>query len=365
MLFLRLARVSHMMKELLMIGLLFLSVLTVSVDAMTVQNATLSVGPSYLVVIMMENKGINQTYGSSCLGNCSYITQLANAYGLAESYSGLGHPSLQNYLDITSGGNYDYPPFTRDCYPQTIGCSVTAPNIVDEIEASGKKWKAYMEDYTGGGCTHHHDNDTQNAYENIHNPFVYYQNIYTSPARCSRIVNANPSLEGYLALPTALLSDLTTVSNASDLMWLSPNDCNSGHSTCSLTASNSTDCPSISVPKCVSQANQYLSLLVPKILNSIVFQTQSAALFIAWDEGTRDYPQDYVTAVWAGPLAQSNHKSSVFYTHYSFLHTLETLWNIASLTTYDASSALMTEFLRSSPVPGPAGGGGPCRIMNL
>ncbi|OLE75340.1 hypothetical protein AUG19_05410 [archaeon 13_1_20CM_2_54_9] len=39
-----------------------------------------------------------------------------------------------------------------------------------------------------------------NAYENIHNPFVYYQNIYTSPARCSRIVNANPSLEGLSSL---------------------------------------------------------------------------------------------------------------------------------------------------------------------
>ena len=116
----------------------------------------------------------------------------------------------------------------------------------------------------------------------------------------------------------------------------------------------------------LAQADQWLSQQVPKILALPEFQSAGdGLLFIAWDEGTRDYPQDYVTAVWAGPLAQSNHKSSVFYTHYSFLHTLETLWNIASLTTYDASSALMTEFLRSSPVPGPAGGGGPCRIMNL
>src|SRR5438876_8996576 len=60
----------------------------------------------YIVVIVMENKNLNQTYGNSCVGNCSYITQLANAYGLAENYSGVAHRSLPNYLTLTSGDNY-------------------------------------------------------------------------------------------------------------------------------------------------------------------------------------------------------------------------------------------------------------------
>src|SRR5213594_2154697 len=48
--------------------------------------------PDYVVVILMEHHGINTTY--NCGGDCSYITQLANTYSLAESYSALAHPSL-------------------------------------------------------------------------------------------------------------------------------------------------------------------------------------------------------------------------------------------------------------------------------
>jgi hypothetical protein len=223
------------------------------------------------------------------------------------------------------------------------------------MESTGFSWKAYMEDYTGGGCTHHHNNDTMNAYDNTHNPFVYYQDIYNNPARCSRIINANPGVEGYLALPSALLSDLTSVSSSSNLMLLTPNECNDGHSTCTVTASNSTECPSASISKCVSQTNQYLSVLVPQILNSFIFQTQNAALFITWDEGTQNYPRDYVTSIWAGPLARTGHKSATFYSHYSLLRTLEDLWKMPALGIYDASASPMNEFLLTSP-SFPAGG---------
>ena len=340
-------------KKFLLFGLLALSLLTVSTRAATVQVSTASTVPSVVVIVMMENKSINQTYGTSCRGNCSFITQLANTYGLAESYSATGHPSLTDYLDITSGGNYDYAPFNNSCYPQTTGCAISTPSIVDSLEASGRTWKAYMEDYTGGGCTRHHNNDTLNTYVNDHNPFLYYNGIYGSPARCSRIVDANPGAEGYLALPTALFSDLSTLTSASSFMWLTPNLCDQGHSTCTFTASNSTTCPSTSLPQCVSQANQYLSLLVPKILNSTVFQTQNAALFITWDEGVTRYPKDYVVAIWAGPGIRPAHKSSLFYSHYSLLSTLETMWGMPPLTAYDASATAMNEFFSDS---GPVGG---------
>src|SRR5712692_9260595 len=56
----------------------------------------------YVVTIFLENKGINDTY--NCGGNCTYITSLANTYGLAESYSALTHPSMANYIGMTSGG---------------------------------------------------------------------------------------------------------------------------------------------------------------------------------------------------------------------------------------------------------------------
>jgi hypothetical protein len=283
------------------------------------------------------NQGINNTYGSHCSGNCTYITQLANAYGLAQNYSALGHPSLVNYLALTSGGNYDIAPFTSDCYPQVNGCIVSAPNIVDSIASSGRTWKAYMEDYSGGGCSLSH---TSSYYVNSHDPFVYYADIYGNATRCSRIVNANAGASGYLALPTQLLSHLNSVSSASNYMWLTPNLCDNGHDVCAP------------LNNLVSQQNQYLSLLVPMILNSTIFRTQRAALFITWDESATNL-NNLVTSIWAGPAAEANYKSTVAYSHYSTVRTIEVAWNLPPLAEYDSAAAPMTEFLiHSSSVGG-------------
>jgi len=49
----------------------------------------------YIVTILLENQGLNNTYGTHCSGDCTYITQLANTYGLAENFSDIGHPSFR------------------------------------------------------------------------------------------------------------------------------------------------------------------------------------------------------------------------------------------------------------------------------
>src|SRR5256712_8186060 len=104
--------------------------------------------PANLVVIMMENEGINQTY--NCGPNCAYITILANQYGLAENLSSVAHKSLPDYLTFLNGSNFAYPgsAFATDCSPSN--CRVNGTNILDEITASGRTWRAYMEDYVGG-----------------------------------------------------------------------------------------------------------------------------------------------------------------------------------------------------------------------
>jgi len=295
----------------------------------------------YIVTIVLENQGINNTYGSRCSGNCTYITQLANYYGLVQNYSAVGHPSLPNYLALTGGGNYDTVPFDTDCYPQFNGCIVSAPNIVDRFDSSGRTWKAYMEDYSGGGCSLAH---TSSEYVNTHNPFVYYTDIYGNSTRCGRIVNANPGASGYLALPTLLLSDLNSVSTASNYMWLTPNLCDDGHDICAPL--NNT----------VSQQNQYLSLLVPMIFNSMIFRTQKAALFIVWDESATKL-NNIVTAIWAGPAARTGYTSTGTFGHYSAVKTIETAWSLPPLTIYDSAAPAMIQFF-PAPTGVGAGGGG-------
>ena len=287
---------------------------------------------SYIVTVLLENASLNSTYGSRCRGNCTYITNLANEYGLAENYSSIAwQVSLPNYLTLTSGGNYDTAPFDTNCYPQLAGCSVSSLNIIDSIESSGRTWKAYIEDYVGGGCSRTGDSN----YTNTHNPFVYYTDIYNNTARCGRIVNANPGSSGYLALPAQLLSDLNSTATTSNYMWLTPNRCDDGHSLCPP------------VNNATSQQNQYLSMLVPRILNSTIFRTQQAAIFITWDESSI-HTSGIVTAIWAGPTTRLAYKSMLTYSHYSAVRTVEIAWGLPALTSYDLAATPMTEFFEQS-----------------
>lgn len=296
----------------------------------------------YVVTIVMENQGLSNTYGAHCSGNCTYITQLADNYSLALNYSAVGHLSLPNYIALTGGGNYSGPPFNQDCFPQSKGCIVSAYNIVDSIESSGRTWKAYTEDYTGG-CSL----SGTPFYTSQHNPFVYYSDVYHDAARCGRIVDANPGGSGYLALPTQLLSDLNSVTTASNYMLLSPNVCDDGHDVCGP----------LNNP--VSQQNQYLSLVVPSILNSTIFRTERAALFVVWDESATNL-NNIVTAIWAGPTARTGYSSTTPFSHFSVLKTIETAWSLPSLTSYDSAAASMTPFLTSTPSEsGGVGGGRP------
>ena len=119
-------------------------------------------------------------------------------------------------------------------------------------------------------------------------------------------------------------------------MWLTPNLCDDGHDVCAPL--NNT----------VSQQNHYLSLLVPMILNSAIFRTQRAALFITWDESATNL-NSVVTAIWAGPVAKMGYTSASLYSHYSAVKTIETSWNLASLTSYDSNASAMAQFFTTPP----------------
>ncbi|HEX9239370.1 MAG TPA: alkaline phosphatase family protein, partial [Candidatus Bathyarchaeia archaeon] len=255
------------------------------------------------------------------------------------------HPSLPNYLSLISG--QDFASWsTTDCSPKP-GCGAgNSSNLVDSLEHRGLSWKAYMEDYPvscGSHCSPGNcflgDVGTGN-YTARHDPFVYFDDIVNSTARCSRIVPANSGGKG--GPDDLFLSDLGSPSTASNLMWLTPNLCNDTH-----------DCP-------VSTGDTYLSQVVPNILNSSLFTHRKAALFITFDEGNGYCPLngsslDCVYALWAGPVVNTNFQSTNQYNHYSFLKTLETVWNLPPLTDNDRSATPMMEFFAVHAHHGQAG----------
>src|SRR5947199_9198417 len=303
----------------------------------------------HLVVIMMENEGINDICGSNpppCNGsNTPYMSSLANSYGISQQYLSLVITSWPNYYGILgaflpSGCSTANP---GPCYPPAG--SLTNSNLIDRFDAAGLTWKGYMESQgaaagcvTGGGEPYTHE----------HNGFVAFQDIVNNTSRCSKIVLANPSSCGSVT-DCALINDLNSSSPPS-FMWLTPNDCNDmrAWSGCS------NGCTRGGSSTCIRKGDNYLNSLVPNILNSNTFATTRAALFITFDEGNdycplNDSSEDCLYAVWAGPVAKTGFSSAQLYNQYSLTKTIEVNWDLTSLTSNDASATPMTEFLRPSP----------------
>jgi PKD repeat protein len=272
----------------------------------------------YILIILMENKNFNQINGSA---SAPYLNQLAHNYSLATKYTACDHPSLPNYMCLTGANNY----FTgTNCKP-TGTCTTSNASIVDRVESAGLTWRAYMEDMPSP-CF----KSSLGNYTYLTNPFIFYNSIGNNATRCtSHVVPANSGGKG---LPDDnLVKALGSTSTASNYMWLTPNLCNNMHN-CSI-----------------SRGDSYLSKIVPLILNSAIFKTQKAALFITFDEGYGRYPTDYVYTVWAGPAVKTQYKSSTQYSHYSLTSTIGAAWGLQPLTAKDRGSPSMLEFFPSPP----------------
>ena len=263
-------------------------------------NVTNTTGPDNVVVILMENQGINDI-----LGVAPFLTTFANTNALATQYTAVDHPSEPNYMALIGGDTF----ISGD---QNCCWQISAQNLVDRLESAGKTWSAYAEDSSGNGSNFRPPRGAD------HFSFLEFNDINT-PSRTVNFHDAGTNDQN-------LINELNT-SSASNFIWLTPNDCNNMH-----------DCS-------VLNGDLYLSMLVPKILTSQTFLTKKSALFIVFDEGNSQFPSDYVYAVWAGNAVKPV-QSSQQYSHYSFLATLEKIWGMQPLTSNDASANPMLEFFK-------------------
>jgi phosphatidylinositol-3-phosphatase len=255
--------------------------------------------------VILENHSYSQVWNSS---SSPYITSLGRAYARATNYKAITHPSLPNYLDLFGGSNYG---ITTDCDP-AASCHVNATNLADNLEASGLTWKGYMESMpspcyqTGSG-----------DYVPRHNPMVYFDDIRGNPARC----NAGVVPFGQLA------HDLASAATTPNFAMIVPNLCNDMH-----------DCS-------VSTSDTWLKGHLPAVLNSPACTSDTCLLILTWDEGSGQSNQ--VLTIFAGSGARSGEiSSSVAYTHFSLLRTIEDIFGLPTLTSKDAAASPMTDLLK-------------------
>lgn len=253
----------------------------------------------------MENHSYAEVWNTS---SSPYITSLGNAYARATNYFAITHPSLPNYLDMFGGSNYG---ITIDCNPSST-CHVTATNLADNLEAAGLTWKGYMESMPAACSLVSSGN-----YAPKHDPFIYFDDIRTNAARC------NAGVVPY----TALATDLASITTTPNYVFITPDMCSNMH-----------DCP-------VSTGDTWLSNNLPAILTSPACTVEACLVILTWDEGGSLGNQ--VLTIFAGSGAQTGGvASSVAYTHFSMLRTVEDIFGLPTQTGNDAAASPMTDLLR-------------------
>ncbi|HUZ42465.1 MAG TPA: alkaline phosphatase family protein [Acidimicrobiales bacterium] len=231
---------------------------------------------THVVWILLENQGYS-VVGSP---NAPYFNELSNRCALATNYFAISHPSLPNYVALTSGSTQS---IADDGEPSTHRLAV--PSIFSEL---GSKWRTLAESMPGR-CDH----VTSGVYAARHNPAVYYTNI--APA-CQR--NDVP-----LTTPLNLSAEFTMIV---------PNVCHDMHS-----------CP-------VADGDSWLKRFVSLIVQSPQYQSRSLVLFITFDENDLDASNQVPTLV-ISPSTPRGLRVGAKFTHYSLLRTTENLLHLAPL----------------------------------
>ncbi len=219
----------------------------------------------------MENRSYSQAISSS------YIAQLAAQYSVATNYHGVSHPSLPNYLAMTSGSTWG---IADDGYHR-----LPATGLGVQLTNAGITWRAYMEGMTRG-CF-----NSPYPYALKHNPFGYYGGA--CPAEVVPFTHFAADMSG----------------DVPRFVWISPGLCHDGH-----------DCSS-------AVADAWLAPTVATIIDTNAWK-DNGVLFITWDEGEDSANSVLTVAIHPVPLIR---RSAQAYNHYSLLATIEDRFGLPRL----------------------------------
>ncbi|MFL5826660.1 MAG: alkaline phosphatase family protein [Thermoleophilaceae bacterium] len=309
----------------------------------------------HIFVIVLENKGYDETFGPS--SKAPYLSKTLTSMGaLIPGYYGIGHLSLDNYVAMVSG-QAPNPQTQSDCQffteflpgiagpsdGQYVGSGCVHPaavkTVANQLDDKGLSWKGYMEDMKTA-CRHpaigaHDDTQTPKVgdqYAARHNPFVYFHSIIDTPGCAKNDVDFSQ-----------LASDIASPATTASYSFITPNLCNDGH-----------DEPCVDKqPGGLVSADAWLKQVVPQILSSPGYQ-DNGMLVITFDEAENgdasaccNEQPGYNTPNPGGPtpgpgggktgtvvlsqFTQPGTVSKTEYNHYSLLRSVEDIFGLAHL----------------------------------
>ena len=283
----------------------------------------------HVFIVISENHRFDQIIGNPA---APIINGLAKSYGLATQYTGVSDPSEPNYVAMLGGSDFGISSDDPYFFP---GHTVDAENLMSQLEAAGKTWRAYFQDlpYAGyrgfcfpGKCNGIPDSDTE--YVAKHNGIVNYANMQ-NPADFAK------------QMPLEQLSDDLASGDLPNLGYIVADECHDMHG---------------APPYCVDSGNpgdnadnwlvatgdKFIGDTVDKITSSSSWKKGNNAIVLTWDEG--DTPSDLVTTVVVTSHGPRGLQDATSYSHYSLLASLQQTFGLGCLLNSCTANAMTPLF---------------------
>jgi hypothetical protein len=290
-----------------------------SASSLQGQNSNTTNFPQYdhIFLVIMENENYNQIIGNAY---APILNTLAQDYGLATRYTGVADPSEPNYVAMLGGDFFGINSDDPYWFP---GQTVSAANLMSQLEGVGKNWRGYFQSMPYAGyrgycfpdkCNGIPDADTQ--YVSKHNGIVNFANLQ-SPTEFANM------------FPLSQLSADLAGGTVSSFSYIVPNECTDMHGAPPWCV-DSDKTGTVQQSWLIAQGDKFVGNLVNEITSSSAWRTsRNSAIVITFDEGNTAN-SEIVTIVITnhGPRGVTDNTS---YNHYSLLASLQQTFGLGCL----------------------------------
>lgn len=256
----------------------------------------------HVIWILMENRSYSSVLGPDY--TAPNLSRYAKKCGVATNDWAVTHPSLPNYIALTSGSNYG---ITSDCEPST--CPVRHKSLFTQVTNAGKQWRSYAESMTTR-CDH----ASYGNYAARHNPAVYY------PSLASQCATKDVPMGGTNGRFAHALANSTLPAFA----FVTPNLCSDGHNCSTATA------------------DTWLGGWLDRITSSPAYRANDTVVFVTWDEGVGS--DNRIATVVIGPTVTRGTRAGARYSHYSLLRTTEQILGLPFLANAATARSMRAAF---------------------
>ena len=256
---------------------------------------------SHVFLIVEENHSFTEVIGNSSM---PYLNSLASKYGLAKQYFANAHPSLPDYLILTTG--------RAQTFDDTFSGVISDDNIARELVNAGKSWRAYQESIPSAGYL----GADAPPYVRRHNPFSYFSDVQSSPSQAANIV------------PFSQFATDLANNTLPQFSFITPNLDNDAHD------------------GTLAAADSWLQSNIAPLIASTSFKN-GGLLVITFDEGQSsdlDHGGGQVATLIVSSNAKSNYQSQTLYQHQSVLRLMLAASGVNKFPGQAASAPEMAEF---------------------